>query len=162
MHNDELATYLKDHLAGSVGAIEMLDHLIKVYEGKPTASFCKELREDIRLDQDELSEIMRVLEVKESGMRKAGAWVAEKLGRIKLGLEGEDQGDFGLFVALEALVLGIKGKEALWRALALAQGSWPALQRFDFARLQKRAVEQGERVDAKRLEAAGGALRAGS
>ena len=158
MQNDDLASYLNDHLAGSVGALEMMDHLIKAYENKPIAQFCRELREEIGADQDELREIMRALDVKESGARKAGAWIGEKLGRIKLGLEGESARDPGLFIALEALVLGIKGKEVLWRALAVVQEGWPALQQFDFARLQKRAVEQGERVNAKRLEAARAAL----
>jgi len=34
----ELAIYLKDHLAGSVAAIELLDHLIKTHEGTPLAA----------------------------------------------------------------------------------------------------------------------------
>jgi hypothetical protein len=160
MQNDDLATYLKDHLAGSVGAIEMIDHLIETYEGKPIADFCKQLRDDINADQDELREIMRALEVKEGSVRKAGAWIGEKLGRIKLRLEGEGSGDPGLFLALEALVLGITGKRILWRALTAVQSSWPQLQRFDLNRLQQRALEQIERVDAKRLEVATEALRA--
>jgi len=158
MQNEDLATYLNDHLAGSVGAMEMIEHLIKTYEGKPIAQFCRELREEISADQDELREIMRALGVKESGVRKAGAWIGEKFGRMKLGLEGEGARDPGLFVALEALLLGIKGKEVLWRALAVVQERWPGLQRFDFACLQKRAVEQGGRVNAKRLKAAREAL----
>jgi hypothetical protein len=159
MKNKDLATYLNDHLAGSVGAIEMVDHLIKTYENKAIAQFCKELRDDITADQDELRAIMRALEVKESGMRKAGAWVAEKLGRAKLGAEGDSSADPGLFQALEALVLGITGKSALWRALAAVRESAPQLQRFDFNRLLKRASEQVERVDTKRLEVAREALR---
>ena len=158
MKNYDLATYLNDHLAGSVGAIEMIDHLIETDEDKSIAQFCKELREKITADQDELREMMRALGIKESSVRKAGAWVAEKLGRAKLGLEG-GKGDPGLFLALEALVLGIQGKEVLWRALATVQKSWPQLQRFDFARLQKRAIEQAKRADAKRLEAARESLR---
>jgi hypothetical protein len=159
MKNDDLATYLNDHLAGSIGAIEMVDHLSETYRGKPTEAFCKELRDEITGDQYELREMMRALEVKESNVRKAGAWIAEKFGRIKMHPEGEGSGDPGLFLALEALVLGITGKQFLWRALATAQESWPQLQRFDFARLQNRAKEQAERVDAKRLEAAREALR---
>ncbi len=159
MKNDDLATYLNDHFAGSVGAIEMVDHLIKTYEGKPIAQFFQKLRTNISVDQDELREIMSALEVKESGMRKAGAWIGEKLGRPKIDLEGKGSGDPGLFVALEALVLGITGKQVLWRALATVQESWPQLQRFDFARLHERAIEQTERVDAKRLAAANEALQ---
>jgi hypothetical protein len=159
MKNKNLATYLNDHLAGSVGAIEMVDHLIKTYENKAIAQFCKELRDGVPADQDELRAIMLALEVKESGMRKAGAWIAEKLGRAKLGVEGDSSADPGLFLVLETLVLGITGKSALWRALATVQESSPQLQRFDFNRLQKRASEQAERVDAKRLGVAREALR---
>ena len=137
----------------------MIDHLIEVYKGKPIAQFCKEMRDKIAADQEELREMMRALEVKESSVRKAGAWIAEKVGRTKLRPEGEGSGDPGLFLALEALVLGITGKQVLWRALATVQESWPQLQRFDFARLQDRAIEQANAVDAKRLEAAREALR---
>jgi hypothetical protein len=35
----ELDSYLNDHLAGSVGALELLDHWIKLYKGKPLANF---------------------------------------------------------------------------------------------------------------------------
>lgn len=159
MKNDDLGIYLNDHLAGSVGAMEMIDNLIKTYEGKAIAQFCRDLRNEISADQDELREIMRALEIKESSVRKVGAWMAEKLGRPKLGLEGEGSGDAGLFVALEALVLGITGKQVLWRALMMVRSSWPQLQRFDLERLHKRAVEQTESVDEKRLEAAREALQ---
>jgi hypothetical protein len=39
MSKEEPPTYLKDHLAGSVGALELLDHLIETYKGKPLAEF---------------------------------------------------------------------------------------------------------------------------
>jgi hypothetical protein len=159
MKNDDLPTYLNDHLAGSVGAIEMIDHLIEVYKGKPIAQFCKELRDKITADQEELKEMMRALEIKESSVRQAGAWIGEKLGRFKLRPEGEGAGDFGLFLAFEALVLGIMGKRSLWASLETVQNEWPELQRFDLARLQDRAIGQAEQVDAKRLEAAREALR---
>lgn len=159
MKNNDLATYLNDHLAGAVGAVEMIDHLIAVYRAKPIGQFCKELRDEITADQEELRKMMRAFEIKESSVRQAGAWIAEKLGRFKLRPEGEGAGDPGLFLAFEALVLGITGKRALWAALATVQNDWPELLRFDLARLQDRAIEQAEQADAKRLEAAREALR---
>ena len=150
MKNDDLATYLNDHLAGSVGAIELIEHLIKTYEGNPIEEVCKELCADVSSDQDELRELMSTLEVKESNVRKASAWVAEKLSRPKL----EPSSGIGLLQALEGLVLGIKGKEGLWRALEAVKKSRPQLERFDFERLRQRAIQQGQRVEAKRLEVA--------
>ena len=148
-----LAIYLNDHLAGSVGAIDMIGRLIKAYEGKPIGQFFKELYIDIRSDQDELRRLMSVLRVKESSIRKVGAWVIEKVSRPKLELVSKDETpNVGLFQALEGLVLGIRGKEALWRALETVAVCWPQLERFDLKRLKNRAIDQGERVEAKRLE----------
>src|SRR4029077_2177111 len=117
MKDDALATYLNDHLAGSVGAIKMIEHLIKTFEGVPINQFCKELCGDIGSDQDELRDFMRALEIKESGVRKASAWMAEKLSRPKLEPWSDGTTSLGLLQAFESLLLGIKGKEGLWRAL---------------------------------------------
>mgnify|MGYP001798906393 CR=1 FL=1 len=78
--------------------------------------------------------------------------MGEKLSRAKLRLEGEETGEPGLFLALESLILGIRGKEALWETLAEIQPLWPALRDFDFARLRERALVQSASIDEKRLE----------
>jgi hypothetical protein len=152
MKNDDLATYLNDHLAGSVGAIDLIEHLIKTYEGNPIEQFCKGLCADVSADQDKLRDLMSALEVKESSVRKASAWIAEKLSRPKLEPSSDEASGVGFLQALEGLVLGIKGKEGLWRALQAVKKSHPPLERFDFERLEQRAIEQGQRVEAKRLE----------
>jgi hypothetical protein len=46
----------------------------------------------------------------ESAVRKAGAWVAERFSRVKIRLSDFEEGQIGLFHALEGLVLGIFGK----------------------------------------------------
>ena len=154
MSKEELPTYLKDHLAGSVGALELLDHLIETYEGKPFEEFFQNLRDEIDADQETLQHLIEKLGEKESALRKAGAWVAEKLSRAKIRLSDSEKNQLGLLHALEGLVLGITGKRALWAALAVATDAVPQLREFDYAQLQKRAAEQCDRVEAKRLEVA--------
>jgi len=151
---EHLSDYLNDHLAGSVGALELLDRLIQTYEGKPLEKFFRDLRQDIESDQAQLKELMQKLGVGESTVRKAGAWLAEKLSRPKIDLENGSRDDTGLFLALEALILGITGKRSLWRALHAASRAVPALARVDYSGLEKRAIEQCERVEARRLEVA--------
>ena len=150
----ELANYLNDHLAGSVGALELLDRLIETYEEKPLGHFFHDLRADIRQDQKHLKGLIETLGLEESAVRKAGAWVAEKFSRAKIELNQTSEGDTGLFLALEALVLGITGKRSLWRALQAASRTLPQLVGLDYNELEKRAIEQCERVEAKRLETA--------
>jgi hypothetical protein len=151
---NELTNYLNDHLAGSVGALELLDRLIDSYREKPLEQFFRNLREEIQHDQEQLKELMQKLGADESAVRKAGAWLVEKLARAKIGLSDEGEGEIGLLLALEALVLGITGKRSLWRALQAASRTVPQLARLDYAGLENRAIEQCERVEAKRLETA--------
>jgi len=151
---DELSDYLNDHLAGSVAALELLDRLVETYTGKPLERFFRELRDDIRADQEQLEGLIAKLGIKESTVRKAGAWIAEKISRPKIDLEADSKSDLGLFLALEALVLGITGKRSLWRALGAASRAVPELARLDYSGLEKRAIDQCERVEARRLEIA--------
>jgi hypothetical protein len=151
---EELTDYLNDHLAGSVGALELLDRLIGTYEGKPLEKFFRDLRGDIEQDQEQLKELIAKLGAAESAVRKAGAWVVEKLSRPKIDLGEGGKIEVGLFLALEALVLGITGKRSLWRALQAASRTVPELARLDYTGLENRAIEQCERVEAKRLEIA--------
>ncbi|PZR75669.1 MAG: hypothetical protein DLM73_04585 [Chthoniobacterales bacterium] len=152
--SDDLSSYLNDHLAGSVGALELLDRLIETYEGKPLERFFRDLRGDIQRDQEKLQELIRELGEEESAVRKAGAWVVEKFSRAKISLSDSRAGEMGLFLALESLVLGITGKQSLWRALAAASATMPQLGRLDYSELEKRAEAQRDQVEAKRLEIA--------
>lgn len=151
---ENLSSYLNDHLAGSVGALELLDRLIDTCQGKPLERFFRELRDEIAADQETLKELIGSLGEKESAVRKAGAWVVEKFSRAKIQLSETREGEIGLFLALEGLALGIRGKQALWRALAGASATVPQLRRLNYDELEQRAVEQYERVEAKRLEVA--------
>ncbi len=146
-----MATYLNDHLAASVGAIELLERLSKAYEKQSVGRFSQEIKADIEKDQDELRKIMNAVGVAESKARQAGAWIGEKFSRIKLRLEGEGTGDPGVMMSLEGMALGVKGKELLWQALAAVQPTWPELKDFDFTRLQQRAVDQGKLINKQRL-----------
>jgi hypothetical protein len=155
MSKEELTIYLNDHLAGSVGAMELVGHLIETYKGKPLELFFKDLQSEIAADQDTLQDLIEKLGKKESVVRKAGAWVAEKVSRAKIRLSDSKEGQMGLLHALEGLVLGITGKRGLWIALAAAADTLPQLREVvDYAKLEKRAAEQCARVEAKRLEVA--------
>jgi hypothetical protein len=158
---ENLNSYLNDHLAGSIGALELLDRLIKTYQGKPLERFFAELRGEIEADQKKLQGFIDRLDLEESAVRKAGAWVAEKISRPKIQLSESSEGEMGLFLALEVLALGITGKRLLWRALAAASETVPQLGTLDYAELESRAIEQNDRVEEKRLEVAREVFKSG-
>jgi hypothetical protein len=147
----ELDSYLNDHLAGSVGALELVEHWTHLHEGKPLGVFFSDIEAEIRADQNALRDIMHLLGIEESNVRKAGAWAAEKAGRARLMIAGDDRGSLGLVLTLEGLIMGITGKKLLWRALDAARMLQP--NRYDFEELQLRAEEQIKRIEVERLRA---------
>src|SRR5439155_1141816 len=124
----------KDHYAGAVAAIEMLEHLIKTHAGKPLERFFRKLCADIRLDRRQLRNVMTVLGFQESTVRDTGAWMAEKLARTKLGFSNGKTVGLRLVESLEILQLGITGKRLLWRAMSAAIKSSPVLQQMILVR----------------------------
>jgi len=156
MPTSGIETYLQDHLAGSVAAVELVERAIAENEGNQLAVVLGGVLADIREDQDVLRGLLAGLDAGESPLKKAGAWLAEKAGRLKLGDTGEPA--IQRLEMLEALSLGILGKLALWRALQRVADRYPALAGVDLARLELRAREQHERIEAHRLEAAVEAL----
>jgi len=154
-----LITYLNDHIAGSVAALELLDHLIARSEATDR-ELLAELRRQIQEDQRVLMRLLHDLGGKESAVRKAAAWLTEKLGQAKLLIDDSGSGELRTLEALETLALGIQGKLSLWRALASVHDLIPQLASLDHARLQSRALEQFDQVDRLRLQAARRALPA--
>src|SRR5262249_7280993 len=114
----ELKSYLNDHLAGSVAALEVLENLREQHKDEPLGDFFGSLTAEIEGDKDILCEVMGYLGIEESTLRQTGAWAAEKMARARLKIAGDQP---GLVLALEGLIMGIFGKRMLWRALAVAK-----------------------------------------
>jgi hypothetical protein len=154
MNEKHLTNYLKDHFAGSVAAVELLNHLISSHRGKLHEQFFVRLREEIGEDQEVLKQLLHDLDAHGGALRDTTAFLSEKLARIKLLLEDPAGGQLARLEKLEALALGIEGKRALWRALVAVADGIPALRKVDFVRLDQRADDQRKRVEARRIEAA--------
>lgn len=160
MSTDDIATYLNDHLAGSVSALELLDHLAEKAPDPARKTFFKSLRIDIAEDQDTLKSMLQQVAGSESGLRKAAAWLTEKVSRARFAFDDSGGGELAQLEALEALALGIQGKLGLWRALGPLAGRVPSWRGIDFGRLERRAQDQHGRVEATRIDAARATLEA--
>jgi hypothetical protein len=79
-----LHIYLNDHLAGSAAASELARRCRDNNRGTPLAEFLEELLKQIDEDQLALEAIMDALEAPRNPAKLAAAWLAEKVGRLKL------------------------------------------------------------------------------
>src|SRR5947208_8577295 len=147
----QLDSYLNDHLAGSVSALELIGHWAHVHKGEPLGAFFAECEAKIKADQDKLRDVMRFLGVEESKVRKAGAWAAEKFGRTRLMIAGDEPDSLGLVLTLEGLIMGITTKKLLWGALAETKSR--RLNSYNFEELHRRAEKQIEQIEAERESA---------
>ena len=147
----DLDSYLNDHLAGSVSALELIAHWAETHKGKRLGIFFVKIEKEIKADQDALRDVMHTLGVEESKVRKAGAWAAEKVGRARMIFAGDEPDSLGLVLTLEGLIMGVTGKKLLWGSLAAAK--MPQLDSYNFEQLQRRAEQQVEQIEVERISA---------
>jgi hypothetical protein len=150
----DLPIYLNDHLAGSIGAMQMIEDLIDTHQGKPLEPFLKDLADDIQSDQRDLKHLMAALGIEESTVRKAGAWVAEKASRVKLRITDVGEPNLALLRSLETLTLSIMGKRLLWDTLDASIAATVRTFGLDLKRLKTRAAEQFTRVEERAFKVA--------
>jgi hypothetical protein len=150
--SDALAIYLQDHLAGASLAIELLESMRDQHSGGPLAEFAGALLAEIEADHQVLRAVAERTGSGSSTAKELGAWLTEKVSRIKL--SGQSENNLKTFEALEFLQLGIHGKWAMWRALDAVAARDIRLQGTDFANLIVRAEIQEAEVEHRRLEVA--------
>jgi hypothetical protein len=155
--SDPLSTYLHDHLAGAEQAIDLVKFMRDQHVGEELGQFAAGVLVEIEADREVLRQIADRAGAGSSMLKELTAWFGEKVSRLKL---RHDAGNgLGIFEALEFLELGIRGKLALWRALAAVAAADPRLLGINFERLIARAEMQHVKVEKRRLEVARTALR---
>jgi hypothetical protein len=146
-----LDIYLNDHLAGSVGGVEMARRCLGANQDTEFGPPLARLREEIEEDRETLEAVMEELGVARSRVKPAFGWLGEKLGRLKPNGRLHGYSPLSRVVELEVLVLGTTGKLRLWRLLEELLGDRTS---FDFAALAARAGDQRERVEDLQVRAA--------
>ena len=155
---DLLSIYLNDHLAGATGGVELARRVRDANRedekfGPPLAEICAE----IETDREALVGLMDRLGIRRDPLKPAAAWAVEKLGRLKLNGQLTGYSPLSRQVELEGLLIGIAGKEQMWKALGQTLG--PRAGEVDFEQLAERADRQRAVVEELHLEAASLALR---
>lgn len=155
MNDALLASYLNDHLAGSVIAVEMGGYCRDNHADADLAAFLDGLLAEIEEDRHVLKRLIERVGGEQSTAKKSAAWLTEKAGRLKT-VSGDDPVSvaFSRMEQLEVLMLGIRGKLALWEVLHDLAGTDERLQGFDWEKLKRNAADQVRRVDERRRAAA--------
>jgi len=146
-----LAIYLNDHLAGSLALSELAKRAAGSNRGTRYGPFLEEMAREIEEDRRSLLEIMRRLGAGVDRLKLAGGWAAEKLGRLKLNGRVLGYSPLSRVVELEVLILGVRGKLALWETLERLALDLPEAVRLED--LIARANGQLDELETHRLAA---------
>lgn len=153
-----LGIYLNDHLAGSTAGVALIRRTAQAHEGTAAGLVLAKLAKEIAEDREDLLAFMATLEIGIAHYKLAGAWVAERAGRLKLNGRLLARSPLSSLVELEGMKLGVEGKAAGWRSLrALADRD----SRLDAAKLDQlltRAKAQSRALEKLRVAAAAQAL----
>jgi cell division protein FtsB len=142
----QLEIYLNDHLAGATGGVELARRLRASNRddavfGETLSRVCAE----IEADRTVLEQVIEGLGYSRSKVKPAAAWVAEKLGRLKLNGQLRGYSPLSRLIELEGLLIGITGKIGLWQTLA-ELGTGVELD-ADLEQLTARAAAQRAAID---------------
>src|SRR4051794_27409693 len=113
---DLLPIYLNDHLAASTLGRDLARRAAGSNQGTEFGDFLTDLAGQIEADRAQLEDVMARLDVKPDPLKIGGAWLAEKVGRLKLNGRLLSYSPLSRVVEIEALIAGVHGKRALWRA----------------------------------------------
>jgi hypothetical protein len=149
---NNLATYLNDHLAGSTTGRELAKRTLSNNRGTQFEPTLEWLVEQIVEDRVMLLDVMRAVGAPEDHLKKIVAFALERAGRLKPNNSLFSYSPLSRLVEFEGLVLGVTGKLGCWRALQ--QLDDPRLAEFDLERLVQRGIEQRDRMEEHRREAA--------
>ncbi len=148
-----LAIYLNDHLAAATAGRELARRAAGSNRASSYGVFLERLADEIEEDRQSLLAIMRAHECGANRLKVAAGWGAEKLGRLKLNGRLLGYSPLSRVVELEALVLGVTGKLALWHTLESLKRDDAAPAEFDLSRLIERAGQQLDQLETHRLRA---------
>ncbi|MCW1912962.1 hypothetical protein OJ996_05230 [Luteolibacter sp. GHJ8] len=156
--DQELQRYLNDHLAGSAGAIGLIQKLATTAEDPAEAAFFHSLERKVEADRALLKDLIALLGQSSSSVLETAGSITGAASRLKLGWEGMEPGQLGRFEAMELLALGIQGKRLLWLMLAELAPCVPEWEGKNFTELELEAINQRDSVEELRIVAGRDAL----
>lgn len=148
-----LAIYLRDHFAASVAGVEVTRRSLDSNRGTEYEPFFERMLREISQDQGSLASIMRRLRIAPSPVKASAAWLAEKVGRLKLNGRLVGYSPLSRVIELELLGTGVAAKAAMWKTLHGLRERLPDLQGVDLDALIRRADEQAAEVERVRRRA---------
>lgn len=118
MPSQYLGIYLNDHLAVMAGAEELVNRSLESNTGTPLGEYLQQVLGSVKGDREALESLMAEREVKQNWAKTGGAWLAERVGRLKLNGELTGYSPLSRLVEIEGVGLALEARRAFWKTLS--------------------------------------------
>ncbi|MCX4885550.1 hypothetical protein [Streptomyces sp. NBC_00847] len=149
-----LGVYLNDHLAGATGGTELVHRMVQEHGDSAYGPELRSLATEISQDRQALLRLMADLNVPTRRYKVYGAWLGEKLARVKPNGRLVRRSGLTVLIELETIRTGAGGKSMLWRTLLSASAEDPRLDSARLEELLRRAERQIKALDSLHARAA--------
>ncbi|MEU6261023.1 hypothetical protein [Streptomyces sp. NPDC047043] len=149
-----LGIYLNDHLAGATTGTELARRMVQEHQGSAYAGTLGKLSAEISQDRQALLRLVADLDLPIRRYKLYGAWLGEKITRVKPNGRLLRRSGLTLLVELETLRTGVQGKASLWRSLLSASARDSRLDADWLEQLLDRAEQQIQALDVLHARAA--------
>ena len=113
-----LSIYLNDHLAVLAGSQELATRSMESNGGTALGEFLQEVVESLDEDRAALEALMDERDVTQNWAKSGGAWLAERVGRLKLNGEITGYSPLSRLVETEGVELALHAKRSFWDTLS--------------------------------------------
>ena len=161
MNEASLRTYLNDHLAGSAAGRELAEQCAASNPGTPLGAFMRGLASKIDNEQEIVKDLLERLGGEVNPVKSVTGWLGEKASRLKLNNPLQTYLALDRLEQIEGILLGVRGKLALWTALEATVATDARFGDIDFDELSKNADQQLAELELYRLAAARDAFSPG-
>jgi hypothetical protein len=116
-HPDLLSVYVNDHLASSVGGIELVARMLGRWRGTDYEGPLEQLLDELRGEKSALEGQIRALGLPLRRYKQGLVWVAEKASRAKLNGRLLERSPLSDLVEFEFLASAVRGKRSGFETL---------------------------------------------
>ena len=156
-----LTIYLRDHLAMGRAGIDFARRVATENRKNELGPGFERIVDEIDEEASVLAQALELLEVEPSQLKLAGAWLVEKLGRLKLNGEIRGYSPLSRLLEIEFLIGAVQMRKGLWMTLLDAKHMYPVLDQLPIERLYRRVDRQLDDLYEMHVKAGRNMLKAG-
>ncbi|CCG03908.1 hypothetical protein [Blastococcus saxobsidens] len=154
-NTDLLAIYCNDHLAASVGGIELVKRMVGVHRGSSYEEPLRKLLDELREENESVQILMVALGLPRRHYKQLGLWIGEKVSRVKLNGRLLRRSPLSTLVEFEFLASAVRAKRSGFETLREIAAIDDRLDVAEIDRLVDQANRQHDWLTHARRDVAG-------